>query len=786
MKRRGHQLTIILFEVICLLTSNKALSPSLVTRRKSFIVDCLCRRRFSDASNFALRRPRRRSTLIISFTNKNEYDLHGTNSSFSSSRGGDTSPFPNMPSRNFLALAQSQLDLLASTLQFTESSASGSKVQSMALYLPRENSNTGQLEFVPVVTWPLPERIWIASDALSKKPPSIPRTLTRLPGFTHAKSLLPRYPFAAHQELSSTSEDNSSSSATTSVSCGVGPVEDVRCQSIVRGSSHKNSAAENDNSLLGEVLSVALYRGSLTVGVLLIWPAVQSSSFDQQQQQQPVSFWSALNYKQISNAAYGLSIALSMDMEGSRQELSSTTPSSSQTAATTVANSVYNPTFPLPVSETGVPKTNSRLKQQFEDSGRNFAQGEMNNNLYAYTSAQAYRELVQAQLAQTENLRRELSDNLHQVKNPLQALRAFGKLLQRKLTLDEPLESSLSERGTNSLSSLRELADRMMIQTDRVIELLKPMEDLVYQLESSSSSSQQYLYLPAGSKGNSTRTIYYLSPVDNGKSKTMSAPQYLYLPGSTDNSIIKYDNNADSFYKDTSFLSMPATREQLSFAAPDVNDALPINISSSEGFLSGQIGNMPKYPTETASKSPRELIVPNVNIEMAFISDVIEPILSNAAVVAADRNITFEVTKFDEDDLPGVKICPSSLQEALSNVVENAIKYVVLGKEHGNNLNNNPSPHVRVSVTPIPDETTYRKGISIIVEDNGPGISKDERESVFQRGFRGSYAKNVPSGNGLGLDISRSMLSRFGGTLEVIENGPEHLNGTVMRIMIFR
>lgn len=760
-------------------------------------------------------------------------------------------PFPNMPSQNFLTLAQSQLDLLASTLlQFSGPASSGdtrsttTKVQSMALYLPRENVSTGQLEFVPVVTWPSvdSQRVWIASDALSKQPPSIPKTLSRIPGFTHAKSLLPRYPFAAHPEFSSLDNGGGATSSpagssSTSMSCGVGPVEAIPCpSSVARGSTSSSSGSDYDHGQ-GDILSVALYRGSLTVGVLLVWPTTTYPSASRDDP--PLSFWTQLNYKQVSNAAYGLSIALSMDIEGSHQEeristtsIRPTTPRNGSVIGTsTVATQPTQPPSTMIINrgrrttKTNNNENGSVFVQPFYARLHPKESNSVHADLYAYASAQAYRDLVEAQLTQTEHLRRALSDNLHQVKNPLQALRAFGKLLQRKLAIDEPSTMISSSTSTSSIEGsptmpLRELADRMMIQTDRVIELLKPMENIIDQLEvTSTNTPQQYLYLPAGSSSNSSLSIqYYLkpAPVDVIRSTDQDGEslRYFYLPGSNGNSSptihyltpAKYTSNSPR----PQFTSHAARENSKSSdLILEVEKQKPPPLVSSNFQTKKLFPELPISSKEVWGSSRRQYdgtdneVVPkyNNNIEMVFISDVIEPILSNAAVVAADRHVKFEVIPYDEDELPGLMICPKSLQEALANVIENAIKYVVLpscgsssssrttglpsDSSTDRDIASNPDPLVRVSVIPNP-HPEYPKGVSIIVEDNGPGIPRQEREAIFQRGFRGIHTKDILSGNGLGLDISRSMLSQFGGTVQVLENEAQHLSGTVMRIMVFR
>ena len=177
------------------------------------------------------------------------------------------SPIPVMPSQALQQLALSQLELLASSL----TTSGKSKVKSMALYLPQENVNTGQLEFLPAVRYPHPssERIFIANEAESGVAPKLPRTLTTLPGFAHAASLLPGYPM-----VSSGSE------------AGVGVVEDVWCDVESRG---------------GAALSVPLFSGSQTVGVLLVLPDVKLAG---------ESVWSTEDRQKVAQAAKSLSLAL--------------------------------------------------------------------------------------------------------------------------------------------------------------------------------------------------------------------------------------------------------------------------------------------------------------------------------------------------------------------------------------------------------------------------------------------------------------------------------------------
>lgn len=75
------------------------------------------------------------------------------------------------------------------------------------------------------------------------------------------------------------------------------------------------------------------------------------------------------------------------------------------------------------------------------------------------------------------------------------------------------------------------------------------------------------------------------------------------------------------------------------------------------------------------------------------------------------------------------------ISQAVSNLVENAIKYTPKGGEIKLALMRNPAGHVEISVT-----------------DNGPGIPPDERERVKERFVRLDKSRSEP-GSGLGLAL---------------------------------
>jgi signal transduction histidine kinase len=55
----------------------------------------------------------------------------------------------------------------------------------------------------------------------------------------------------------------------------------------------------------------------------------------------------------------------------------------------------------------------------------------------------------------------------------------------------------------------------------------------------------------------------------------------------------------------------------------------------------------------------------------------------------------------------------------------------------------------------------------VTVKDHGIGISPETRIRVFQRGYRSPEARAIAPGLGSGLNISREIVTRHGGSLDL-------------------
>ena len=103
------------------------------------------------------------------------------------------------------------------------------------------------------------------------------------------------------------------------------------------------------------------------------------------------------------------------------------------------------------------------------------------------------------------------------------------------------------------------------------------------------------------------------------------------------------------------------------------------------------------------------------------------------------------------------------LTSALANLIDNALKYAGIGST--------------VQVRAIEDRDT----VSIVVQDNGPGIPPAERARVVDRFYRLDNSRSLP-GNGLGLSIVTAIASLHWGKLELADAFP----GLLARVVLPR
>jgi two-component system phosphate regulon sensor histidine kinase PhoR len=108
-----------------------------------------------------------------------------------------------------------------------------------------------------------------------------------------------------------------------------------------------------------------------------------------------------------------------------------------------------------------------------------------------------------------------------------------------------------------------------------------------------------------------------------------------------------------------------------------------------------------------------------------------------------------------EDDLRPASGDRDRIQQVVLNLLDNAVKY-----GGGNGVS------VRVG--------SESREICIDVTDRGPGIGLADQDRIFEKFYRADpQLAQAPAGTGLGLYISRELVTRMGGTLRVTSDPGE-------------
>ncbi|WP_026082786.1 sensor histidine kinase [Mastigocladopsis repens] len=248
-----------------------------------------------------------------------------------------------------------------------------------------------------------------------------------------------------------------------------------------------------------------------------------------------------------------------------------------------------------------------------------------------------HQQLQQQQILQEKQ--QDLLDNLlHQLRNPLTALRTFGKLLLKRL---RPGDAN------------REVAASIVRESDRLKELLQHFDEVI-----------------------------------------------------------------------------DLTAEDLG----------PVALPQKEVLVEANVQKDPKAPLLLPGTGDKE-----VNCSVL---SILEPLLVSARAIAQERNL--QLISEIPPNLPLVRTNPKALQEVLSNIIDNALKYTPTGGK-------------------ILIQTGQEKPLfqGIVISDTGPGIPPQDLEHLGERHYRGVQAQTEIPGTGLGLSIAKQLIEQMQGEIQV-------------------
>lgn len=135
--------------------------------------------------------------------------------------------------------------------------------------------------------------------------------------------------------------------------------------------------------------------------------------------------------------------------------------------------------------------------------------------------------------------------------------------------------------------------------------------------------------------------------------------------------------------------------------------------------------------------------------EKVSLVELTKSLISRLKPFVKASNIEIELKA--EDNLPEIACDYQKIEQAVGNVLDNAIRYikgkgevsVVLKKEAGR--------------------------LCLEIKDNGIGIPREDQKHIFQKFFRaGNAAKVQAQGSGLGLYIAKAIIEKSGGKIHFI------------------
>jgi len=136
--------------------------------------------------------------------------------------------------------------------------------------------------------------------------------------------------------------------------------------------------------------------------------------------------------------------------------------------------------------------------------------------------------------------------------------------------------------------------------------------------------------------------------------------------------------------------------------------------------------------------------------ELVSLDEALQKVVKRFEVPAAEKRISLDLIIKEDQEPITVMASLDEIDRIFNNLISNAVKYTPAG---GN---------VTVKLSKADDQG------EVVVEDTGIGIPEDSMQHLFEEFYRAPNAKLLVSeGTGLGLTITKDIITRLGGRLNV-------------------
>jgi signal transduction histidine kinase len=143
-------------------------------------------------------------------------------------------------------------------------------------------------------------------------------------------------------------------------------------------------------------------------------------------------------------------------------------------------------------------------------------------------------------------------------------------------------------------------------------------------------------------------------------------------------------------------------------------------------------------------------ILSHEKFEPVHLAAILERVVRRFEVPAEEKGLALEWNNLASGEEVTIQATPEGIDRIFNNLVSNAIRYTPQGGR------------VRVTLSHQGHEAL------VAVEDTGIGIPEEAMTHLFEEFYRAPNAKELEhDGTGLGLTISKDMVTRFGGNIAV-------------------
>ncbi len=175
-------------------------------------------------------------------------------------------------------------------------------------------------------------------------------------------------------------------------------------------------------------------------------------------------------------------------------------------------------------------------------------------------------------------------------------------------------------------------------------------------------------------------------------------------------------------------------------------------VEDSLNIISQELGSIKNLAEEFANFAR----LPEIKFSQGDVNDILEKLL--ATYTSVYQNVQFKAS-LDVDLPPLVKMDVEQIKRVFVNLLDNALQVM------------DSQGEIEI-VTRYNAESRF---LTVDIADNGPGISDEDKQKVFQPYF----SKKSSGGTGLGLAIAHTIIEEHNGRIAVSDNSPRGARFTI-------